>query len=106
MVLNDITRLRRLENVRRDFVANVSHEIRTPITSIKGFVETLRDDQAGDSGHGQAVPGDHRPAGGAAGGPGGRPPQPLTDRGGGTGRGHRASSPALWTRSSTKPQSS
>ncbi|MBN2565753.1 MAG: PAS domain-containing protein [Candidatus Eisenbacteria bacterium] len=43
VVLNDVTRLRRLENVRRDFVANVSHELRTPITSIKGFVETLRD---------------------------------------------------------------
>ncbi len=43
VVLNDITRLRRLENVRRDFVANVSHELRTPITSIKGFVETLLD---------------------------------------------------------------
>jgi len=42
IVLNDITRLRRLENVRRDFVANVSHELRTPITSIKGFVETLQ----------------------------------------------------------------
>ncbi|MBE7561357.1 HAMP domain-containing protein [bacterium] len=41
VVLNDVTRLRRLENIRRDFVANVSHEIRTPITSIKGFVETL-----------------------------------------------------------------
>ncbi|CCQ90512.1 PAS/PAC sensor signal transduction histidine kinase [Nitrospina gracilis 3/211] len=41
IVLNDVTRLRRLENVRRDFVANVSHELRTPITSIKGFVETL-----------------------------------------------------------------
>jgi two-component system phosphate regulon sensor histidine kinase PhoR len=41
IVLNDITRLRRLENLRRDFVANVSHELRTPITSIKGFVETL-----------------------------------------------------------------
>jgi len=36
-------RLRRLENVRRDFVANVSHEIRTPLTSIKGFAETLLD---------------------------------------------------------------
>ncbi|UCH83931.1 MAG: PAS domain-containing protein [Candidatus Latescibacterota bacterium] len=41
IVLNDITRLRRLEIVRRDFVANVSHELKTPITSIKGFVETL-----------------------------------------------------------------
>jgi two-component system phosphate regulon sensor histidine kinase PhoR len=44
IVLNDITRLRRLENVRRDFVANVSHEIKTPLTAIRGFVETLRDD--------------------------------------------------------------
>lgn len=36
-----ITELQRLENVRRDFVANVSHEIKTPLTSIKGYVETL-----------------------------------------------------------------
>jgi two-component system phosphate regulon sensor histidine kinase PhoR len=43
LVLHDVTRLRRLESVRRDFVANVSHELRTPITSIKGFVETLLD---------------------------------------------------------------
>jgi two-component system, OmpR family, phosphate regulon sensor histidine kinase PhoR len=43
IVLNDITRLRRLEQARRDFVANVSHELKTPITSIKGFVETLMD---------------------------------------------------------------
>lgn len=41
IVLNDVTRLRHLENMRSDFVANVSHEIKTPITSIKGFVETL-----------------------------------------------------------------
>jgi len=43
LVLHDVTRLRRLEKVRRDFVANVSHELKTPITSIKGFVETLLD---------------------------------------------------------------
>ena len=42
-VLDDVTRLRKLENIRRDFVSNVSHEIKTPITAIKGFVETLRD---------------------------------------------------------------
>ncbi|MFZ5906477.1 MAG: ATP-binding protein [Nitrospirota bacterium] len=38
---HDITRLRKLEEVRKDFVANVSHEIKTPITAIKGFAETL-----------------------------------------------------------------
>lgn len=41
IVISDMTRMRRLEDVRRDFVANVSHELRTPITSIKGFAETL-----------------------------------------------------------------
>jgi two-component system phosphate regulon sensor histidine kinase PhoR len=41
VVFNDVTHLRRLENMRRDFVANVSHEIKTPLTAIKGFVETL-----------------------------------------------------------------
>jgi two-component system phosphate regulon sensor histidine kinase PhoR len=43
IVLNDVTRLARLENIRKDFVANVSHEIKTPITAIKGFVETLQE---------------------------------------------------------------
>jgi two-component system phosphate regulon sensor histidine kinase PhoR len=43
IVLNDISRLRAVETIRRDFVANVSHELKTPITSIKGFLETLRD---------------------------------------------------------------
>jgi two-component system phosphate regulon sensor histidine kinase PhoR len=42
MVFHDVTQLRRLENMRRDFVANVSHEIKTPLTAIKGFVETLQ----------------------------------------------------------------
>jgi len=41
LVLNDLTPLRRLENIRREFVANVSHELKTPVTSIQGFVETL-----------------------------------------------------------------
>ncbi len=48
VVLNDVTELRALENVRRDFVANVSHELKTPITSIKGFVETLLDGAISD----------------------------------------------------------
>lgn len=43
VVLNDVTRLRQLEQIRREFVANVSHEITTPVTSIKGFAETLLD---------------------------------------------------------------
>ena len=41
VVLHDITNLQKLENLRREFVANVSHELKTPITSIKGFAETL-----------------------------------------------------------------
>jgi len=41
LVVNDITELKRLEKVRKDFVANVSHELKTPITSISGFAETL-----------------------------------------------------------------
>jgi two-component system phosphate regulon sensor histidine kinase PhoR len=41
LVFHDMTELRRLENVRREFVTNASHELRTPLTAIKGFVETL-----------------------------------------------------------------
>lgn len=41
VVLTDLTRLRKLENVRREFVANVSHELRTPLTSLHGYIETL-----------------------------------------------------------------
>ncbi|MDF0727500.1 ATP-binding protein [Cytobacillus sp. S13-E01] len=43
LVFHDITELKRLEQMRKDFVANVSHELKTPITSIKGFSETLLD---------------------------------------------------------------
>ncbi|MFZ4732345.1 MAG: sensor histidine kinase [Pirellulales bacterium] len=48
IVLNDVTDIQHLENVRRDFVANVSHELKTPVASIKGFVETLLDGAADD----------------------------------------------------------
>jgi two-component system phosphate regulon sensor histidine kinase PhoR len=48
IVLNDVTDVQRLESVRRDFVANVSHELKTPVASIKGFVETLLDGAADD----------------------------------------------------------
>lgn len=41
VVLHDVTELRRLERVRQDFVANVSHELKTPLTAIQGFAETL-----------------------------------------------------------------
>ena len=43
MVFHDITRLKKLERMREDFVANVTHEIKTPLTAIIGFVETLQD---------------------------------------------------------------
>lgn len=43
LVFHDITEIKNLEKIRKDFVANVSHELKTPITSIKGFAETLLD---------------------------------------------------------------
>ncbi len=48
LVLNDVTRMRRLEELRRDFVANVSHELKTPVTLVKGYAETLLDGAARD----------------------------------------------------------
>jgi two-component system, OmpR family, phosphate regulon sensor histidine kinase PhoR len=49
IVLHDVTELRKLERVRRDFVANVSHEFRTPLTAIQGFAETLLGGAAEDA---------------------------------------------------------
>ncbi|MCG8566837.1 MAG: ATP-binding protein, partial [Desulfobacterales bacterium] len=43
IIFHDITRIRRLENMHKDFAANVSHELKTPLTSIKGFIETLQE---------------------------------------------------------------
>ncbi len=49
IIVHDITKIKHLETVRRDFVANVSHEIKTPITAIKGFAETLLDGAIDDN---------------------------------------------------------
>ena len=51
LVLSDVTDLRRLETIRRDFVANVSHELKTPLTAIAGYAETL----AAEASEAQAV---------------------------------------------------
>jgi two-component system phosphate regulon sensor histidine kinase PhoR len=48
LVFHDMTELRRLEIIRKDFVANVSHELRTPLTSIKGYIEALLDGAKND----------------------------------------------------------
>ncbi len=43
LVFHDITEIKKLEQIRKDFVANVSHELKTPVTSIKGFYRNLLD---------------------------------------------------------------
>ena len=47
LVMHDITRNKQLEQMRKDFVANVSHELKTPVTLIKGYIETLLDSPPG-----------------------------------------------------------
>src|SRR5690625_4406871 len=49
LVIYDITEFKKIETMRKDFVANVSHELKTPITSIKGFAETLLDGASNDT---------------------------------------------------------
>ena len=51
VVFHDVTEMRKLERIRRDFVANVSHELKTPLTSIRGYVETLLDGAIEDQDH-------------------------------------------------------
>ncbi len=53
LVFHDLSEFRRLDRVRRDFVANVSHELRTPLTSIKGYAETLLGEKAFCDGQGK-----------------------------------------------------
>ena len=53
LVLHDVTELRRLESLRRDFVSNVSHELKTPLTSIQAYADTLLDDGFDDSEQGR-----------------------------------------------------
>ncbi len=81
--MNDVTRLRRLETMRRDFVANVSHELKTPITSIKGYVETLLEDPPDDRPEMDRFLDHHQPAGRPAGCHHRRPAGPVPP---GTGR--------------------
>jgi len=54
LVLHDVSDLRRLENLRREFVANVSHELKTPLASIKAYAETLKMGALNDPEHGIA----------------------------------------------------
>ena len=73
VTFHDITDRRRVEQIRRDFVANASHELRTPLTSIRGFVEALEDGALTEPAQRPALPGQDPHPRGADGGAGGRP---------------------------------
>jgi len=49
--LHDLTEMKRVEQIKKDFISNVSHELRTPLTAIKGYIETLKD-EGGEKCHG------------------------------------------------------
>ena len=100
LVIHDLTEIRRLEAMRRDFVANVSHELKTPLTSISGYAETLLTDTP-DPETTRRFPRDHpgqRPPDAAA---GGRPARPGPDRGGTLAAGAR--SRWMWRRRRGRP---
>ena len=59
LVFHDVTRLKKLERIRTDFVANVTHEIRTPLTAIIGFVETLQQGTVDDRAKTSGIPANH-----------------------------------------------
>ena len=80
LVLHDITDLRRLERVRQEFVANVSHELKTPLAVIKACVETLVDGAVDDAGAPRPLPGEDRRASRSPARPHPRSAQPGTDR--------------------------
>ncbi len=63
-MLQDLTRVRRLETVRRDFISNISHELRTPLAGLKALVDTLRDGALEDPPAARAFPGPHGDRGG------------------------------------------
>ena len=65
LLLNDLTALKRSEQLRADFVANASHELRTPLASLVGFIETLRGPARDDTRRRRALPRHHGRAGGA-----------------------------------------